>query len=69
MSEEKKEIRDGYELWSNEKGLTKREFIAMNILASWAYSCTDANNPQHYEHAAKSSVQLADVLLKELTNE
>lgn len=79
MSEEAKEpgqesafpnqYYNGGELWCEEKGLTKREFIAMNILAGWANDCTDANKPRHYEYAAKSSVQLADALLKELANE
>lgn len=79
MSEEAKELGqesafpnqhyDGNELWCDEKGLTKREFIAMNILAGWAECCTDRGNPQHYWYAAKSSVQLADALLKELANE
>lgn len=50
-------------------GLTKREFIAMNILSGWANECTDMNRPQHYKYAAESSVNLADALLEALENE
>jgi len=47
-------------------GLTKREMIAMNIMANIAWNATDKNNPQHYERAAVCAVTMADLLLKEL---
>ena len=60
---------DGDELYCDEKGLTKREFIAVKIMASIAWNTTDRNQEQHYKHAASSSVKMADSLLKELSND
>jgi hypothetical protein len=48
------------------QGLTKREMMAMHIMANICYNTTDRNQPQHYEYAAESAVNLADALLKEL---
>ena len=48
------------------QGLTKREMMAMHIMANICYGATDRNQPQHYEYAAESAVNLADALLKEL---
>jgi len=57
---------DGINMNPNCNGLTKREMIAMNIMANIAWKATDSNSPQHYEHAAASAVSMADALLKEL---
>ncbi|QAY18000.1 hypothetical protein [Pseudoalteromonas phage C7] len=48
-------------------GLTKREMIAMHIMANTCFNNTDRNQTQHYEYAAESAVSLADALLKELS--
>ena len=47
-------------------GLTKREMIAMHIMAQTCWNTTDMNNPQHYNYAAESAVKMTDALLKEL---
>ena len=47
-------------------GLTKREMMAMHIMANTCWNNTDRNQPQHYEYAASSAVKLTDALLKEL---
>ena len=47
-------------------GLTKREqFAAMAMQGTW-WNLTDCNRDQHFDHAAKSCVKMADALLKEL---
>jgi len=47
-------------------GLTKREMIAMNIMANIPWNATKENNHHLYEHAASSAVSMADALLEEL---
>ena len=47
-------------------GMTKRETIAMHIMANTCWSVTDRNQSQHYQYAAESAVSLADELLKAL---
>lgn len=47
-------------------GFTKREMMAMHIMANTCWNNTDRNQPQHYKYAAESAVSLADALLKEL---
>jgi len=43
-------------------GLTKREYIAIQIMANIAWKATDSNNPQYYKHAAASALFMADAL-------
>lgn len=47
-------------------GLTKRERFAGEIMAKIAWNVSDKANPQHFDHAAETAVQMADALLDAL---